>query len=57
MGRAMDFRLQPNDIVYVPKDNLSDWNVIVSKIVPTMQAINLLAGPFGNAGGYMSLDD
>ncbi|MEG1980434.1 MAG: polysaccharide biosynthesis/export family protein [Victivallaceae bacterium] len=55
MGRAMDFRLQPNDIVFVPKDNLSDWNVVVSKIVPTMQAINLLAGPFGNAGGYMSL--
>ncbi len=48
-GEIQDIKLAPNDIIYVPKSNLSDWNVIVSEVVPTLQALNLLAGPFGNA--------
>lgn len=49
-GEAFDFELRPNDIVYVPKDGISKYNVIVQKILPTLEALNLLAGPFGNTG-------
>ncbi|MDD2480497.1 MAG: polysaccharide biosynthesis/export family protein [Victivallaceae bacterium] len=47
-GKIKDFPLQPNDIVFVPRDGLSDWNVMVRKILPTIQAMSMLAGPFGN---------
>lgn len=48
-GRAMDFTLQPNDIIYIPKGGLSEYNAVVQKILPTLEALNLMAGPFGNA--------
>lgn len=37
-GTARDFRLEPNDIVYVPKGILGQWNAILSEIVPTLEA-------------------
>lgn len=37
-GTTRDFRLEPNDIVYVPKGILGKWNAILSEIVPTMEA-------------------
>ncbi|NRB41071.1 MAG: polysaccharide biosynthesis/export family protein [Pseudomonadales bacterium] len=37
-GHMQDFRLQPNDIVYVPKGILGSWNAIVKQILPTMKA-------------------
>ncbi len=53
-GETQDFALQANDIVYFPPDGLSEWNIMVRKILPTLQSLNLMAGPFGNAGGYMN---
>ncbi|MFA6102440.1 MAG: polysaccharide biosynthesis/export family protein [Victivallaceae bacterium] len=47
-GRALDFHLEPNDVVFVPKDGLSQYNVVVKKILPTLEAINLIAGPATN---------
>lgn len=46
-GDGLDFALRPNDIIYVPKGGLSQYNDAVRKIVPTIAALNLLAGPFG----------
>ena len=43
-----------NDIVFVPKDGISAWNVIISKILPSLQVVNMLAGPFGNPSGYIN---
>lgn len=40
-GKCKNIRLQPNDIIYVPKDNLSEYNVFVRKILPTGQLMNL----------------
>lgn len=37
-GTRRDFRLEPNDIVYVPKGILGKWNAILSEIMPTMEA-------------------
>ena len=55
-GRMKDFVLQANDIVYVPMDDISEWNRIVRKLLPTLQLVNLLAGPFGSTIlGYFSL--
>jgi len=37
-GKVQDFRLKPNDIVYVPKGVLGTWNAIISEITPTLEA-------------------
>ena len=34
--------IKSGDIVYVPKDNLSEYNVFVRKLLPTAQLVNLL---------------
>jgi len=41
-GRCKNIRLKPNDIVYVPRDNLSEYNVFIRKLLPTAQLISLL---------------
>lgn len=46
-GDGLDFGLKPNDVIFIPKGGLSQYNDAVRKIVPTIAAINLLAGPFG----------
>ena len=53
-GRMRDFMLQANDIIYIPQDGLTRWNSLIHKILPTIQFINMLAGPFGSALGYFS---
>ena len=47
-GKMKDFPLNANDIIYVPKNNITIWNNIIRDILPTIQLINLLAGPFGS---------
>ncbi len=44
-GHAPNVRLEPGDIVYVPRDNISEFNVFVRKILPTAQLFNLIASP------------
>lgn len=41
-GKCRNIKLRANDIIYVPKDNLSEYNVFVRKLLPTAQLINLL---------------
>ena len=55
-GKMKDFSLRANDIVYVPMDGLSKWNRGIRKVLPTVQLLNLLAGPFGSSVlGYFNL--
>ena len=42
-GKCRNVTLKANDIVYVPKDNLSEYNVFVRKLLPTAQLINLVS--------------
>ena len=57
-GKMKDFLLRANDIVYVPMDGLSKWNRGIRKVLPTIQLVNLLAGPFGSSVlGYFNLGD
>ena len=41
-GKCRNIALKSGDIVYVPKDNLSEYNVFVRKLLPTAQLVNLL---------------
>lgn len=55
-GKMKDFKLEANDIIYVPQDDISKWNRVIRKLLPTLQFVNLLAGPFGSSIlGYFSL--
>ena len=45
-GTVPDVRLCPGDVVYIPKDNISEYNVAVRKLFPTAQLINMLLSPF-----------
>ena len=38
-GRCRNVPLKAGDIVYVPKDNLSEYNVFVRKLLPTAQLV------------------
>ena len=41
-GKCRNITLKAGDIVYVPKDNLSEFNVFVRKLLPSAQLFNLL---------------
>ena len=47
-GKMKDFCLNANDIIYVPQNNITVWNNFIRDILPTIQLVNLLAGPFGS---------
>ena len=38
-GKALDFRLKPYDIVFVPKSGFGDWNTLLEMVLPSLQAI------------------
>jgi polysaccharide export outer membrane protein len=52
-GRVMDFPLKPRDIVFVPRDGITEWNVLITQILPTIQVLNGLAGPFGSPSSFL----
>lgn len=43
-GRCRNVPLAPNDIIYVPKDDLAEFNVFVNKLLPTAEIASLLRG-------------
>ena len=45
-GKCHNVKLKAGDIVYVPRDNLSEYNVFVRKLLPTAQLVGLIAQPF-----------
>jgi len=52
-GRVMDFRLNPHDIIFIPRDAISEWNVLIRQIMPSVQLLNGLAGPFGSPSSFI----
>ena len=40
-GKRRNISLKAGDIVYVPRDDLAEYNVFVRKLLPTAQLINL----------------
>ena len=53
-GRMKDFLLQANDVVFIPQNDITKWNDIIHKLLPTLQFLNMLAGPLGSALGYFN---
>ncbi len=51
-GRKPNVKLAPGDIVYLPKDDISEYNVFVKKLLPTAQLLNLLASPVALWGAF-----
>ncbi len=47
-GRCRNVPLKAGDIVYVPKDNMSEYNVFVKKLMPTAQLFNLMTSRFSS---------
>ena len=44
-GRCANVRLQPGDVVYVPHDNISEYNVFIRKLLPTAQFLSTFTFP------------
>ena len=44
-GAVQNVPLKPGDIVYIPKDNISEYNVFIRKLLPTAQLINMILTP------------
>ena len=47
-GRCANVRLQPGDVVYVPHDDVSEYNVFVRKLLPTAQFLSSFTFPVLN---------
>lgn len=45
-GRAANVMMEAGDVVYVPKDDISEYNVFVRKLLPTFQLINSAIQPY-----------
>lgn len=54
-GKCRNVPLKAGDIVYVPKDSMSEYNVFVNKLMPTAQIFSLVAGRASTVG--LSHDD
>lgn len=44
-GRKPNILLESGDIVYVPHDDISEYNVFIRKLFPTAQLLNLISTP------------
>jgi polysaccharide export outer membrane protein len=44
-GLAPDFRLEPGDVVWVPQNAVSDWNMAIAAILPTLELIGGVITP------------
>ena len=42
-GKCKNVTLKSGDVIYVPKDDISEYNVFVKKLMPTAQLVNLLS--------------
>lgn len=45
-GKRRNVMMKSGDVVYVPHDNVSEYNVFIRKILPSGQLFNMIASPF-----------
>ena len=45
-GEALPFILADGDVVYVPRSLVSNWNLALNEILPTLQAFSAVLNPF-----------
>ncbi len=44
-GEAQDLPLLPDDVVYVPRSALGNWNVVIATVLPSLQLISNTLSP------------
>ncbi|WP_186766445.1 polysaccharide biosynthesis/export family protein [Phaeobacter marinintestinus] len=44
-GRALDYPLEPGDVIYVPQNGLGNWNDAIDTILPTLELIGGIVTP------------
>lgn len=44
-GQAVDYKLEPGDVLYVPQSKISDWNDAISLILPSLELIGGIITP------------
>jgi len=44
-GRKPNILLESGDIVYIPHDNITEYNVFIRKLFPTVQLLNMISTP------------
>ena len=44
-GKKQNVRMQAGDIVYLPHDSISEYNVFIRKLLPTAQLLNMITTP------------
>jgi len=44
-GRKPNVLLESGDVVYIPHDNITEYNVAIRKLFPTFQLINMISTP------------
>lgn len=44
-GRRPNVMLEAGDVVYIPKDDISEYNVFIRKLMPTAELVNLISTP------------
>ena len=44
-GKKPNIKLHAGDIVYLPHDNISEYNVFIRKLFPTAQLVNMITTP------------
>ena len=44
-GKKPNVKLHANDIVYLPHDTISEYNVFIRKLFPTAQLVNMISTP------------
>jgi len=44
-GQAVDYKLEPGDVVYVPQTKIGDWNDAISLILPSLELIGGIITP------------
>lgn len=45
-GEALDYPLEPNDVVFVPNSALGSWNEAIAEILPSLQLISSALTPY-----------
>ena len=44
-GRKPNILLESSDVVYIPHDDITEYNVFIRKLFPTVQLVNMLSTP------------
>lgn len=45
-GEAANFHLMPGDVIFVPTTILTDWNLALQQLLPSLQSASALLNPF-----------